>query len=338
MVHQHLHHQPGRVAPAARRDGRPVGPQADAARRPARLRNSECGGRPRHLVRDHARRAFPERRGRGDDHAGHPRRHHLDLSGRGAFQGDRRVDRCRRRWRHLGDVPVGCPGRPGELAVAVRPAGRACRRRHRRGAAIHPELARGARARVRRRRFAVVRGRGGRARLLPPRGPRTRLDRVRDAPESPRRRHRRCWFRGMGTAPTGSAPRRPAVPRARPFERFRVARDGLRRAGRDLRGPLPVLSGGARLVRPSLHPGAHADGAADDVRLRPRPAGGRAHRQSLDDGLRNLPGWRGAGPHGHLRLRRRRLPIHSARHARHGTRHGFDDDALHRGHHHRLAA
>jgi len=55
--------------------------------------------------------------------------------------------------------------------VALRPAGRARRRRHRHGAAIHPELARGVGAGVRRRRFAVVRGRGGRARPLPPRGP-----------------------------------------------------------------------------------------------------------------------------------------------------------------------
>lgn len=112
-------------------------------------------------------------------------------------------------------------GRPGEPAVALRPAGRARRRRRRHGAAIHPELARGVRARVRRRRFAVIRGRAGRARLLPPRGPRTRLDRARDAAEPPRRCHRRRRIRGMGTAPAGSTPRRPPVPRARSREWFR---------------------------------------------------------------------------------------------------------------------
>ena len=63
------------------------------------------------------------------------------------------------------------------------------------------------------------------------------------------------------------------------------------------------------------------------------PAGGRAHRRPIDDGLSDLPGWRGAGPHGHLRLRRRRLPLNPPRHARHGIRYGSGDDALHRGRH-----
>ena len=58
----------------------------------------------------------------------------------------------------------------------------------------------------------------------------------------------------------------------------------------------------------------------------------------LDDGVGDRPGRRGPGPHGHLRLRRRRLPLGPPRHARHGTRHGLDDDPLHRGHHQRPAA
>ena len=118
-------------------------------------------------------------------------------------------------------------------------------------------------------------------------GARTRLDRARHAAEPPRRRHRPCRIRVMGAAPTVSTPRRPPVPRARACERFGVALDGPRRAGRHLRGPLPVLPGGARLVRPSLHPGAHADGAADDVRLRPRPAGGAriGNRSTMASGI-----------------------------------------------------
>lgn len=109
-----------------------------------------------------------------------------------------------RRWRHPRHVPVGPPGRPGELAVALRPAGRARPGRRRPDAPVGAELARAVGARVRRHRLADLGRRRARAHLRPPRRPRTGLDRARDAAEPPRRSRRRDRLRGVGAAPGGA--------------------------------------------------------------------------------------------------------------------------------------
>ena len=159
------------------------------------------------------------------------------------------------------------------------------------------------------------------------------MDYGNNSSELPGWRWRSHRFRDVGTASAGPTAGRQTLPQAGSRERLGLATRDLRRADRDLRGSLPLLPGGARLVRSSLHPRAHADARADDRLLGPRSTTGGPDRSSFDDGDRHIPGRCWVGPHGDFCLSRRRLSIGPAGLCRHGTRHGAVDDPLHRGHH-----